>query len=183
MTTTPATRCYWISGETDANGKFRPALVRRDESGYLLLPNGWSTDMEQARTMAADLNAARFGITPDQAADVVLSSMQARPIEHADASVHTLDEAMAHTLDGVQRLVLQEIDAHGGTLSAYELAERSPQVAAAIGMVNLVAVLNSLQVHGLTRHVYDHPGTAAGVFAHSITEDGRALLAATLQNN
>ena len=70
--------CYWIVQSTlNEAGNPTVALVKENEGGYYPTDFDWG-DYETARKIANQLNA-EVGITEEEAAEIVASSMAAQP--------------------------------------------------------------------------------------------------------
>jgi hypothetical protein len=81
-------QCYYIPPDHSTfepgNG-FVPALVTEGEPGYgLMAGNGpfsspwyWGMEIDAAKKFAEEANARDFGLTPEEAVSIVLSSMRA----------------------------------------------------------------------------------------------------------
>jgi hypothetical protein len=86
--TTPAKRqCYWIPAEPWDEKGFVPFLVTEDEPwpkplagnpAKFQTPWYWGTTYPEAKAYADQVNLDDFGITPDQMAAILLSSMRAQ---------------------------------------------------------------------------------------------------------
>lgn len=79
-------RCFWIPAEPYDEGGYVPALVTEGEPGYDLMagnpekfqsPWYWGQDREQAMKIAERENA-RMGISGDDAAEIIASSLAAQ---------------------------------------------------------------------------------------------------------
>lgn len=80
-------QCYWISGldmDADQTG-FIPALVVENEPGYSLMAgNGpfaspwlWGSTLDKAEAVCQQVNRETYYLEPDEANEIVISSMNA----------------------------------------------------------------------------------------------------------
>jgi hypothetical protein len=79
-------KCYVILDQNFEEGRgFIPALVTENEPGFALMSgNGpgsspwyWGMTKDEAKRIAAKANEESFGLTPEEAQDILLSSMVA----------------------------------------------------------------------------------------------------------
>jgi hypothetical protein len=84
-------QCFYVDATMNPDGEgFIPALVTEDERGYAPMgrpgpgagidrpsPWRWGDTIEQAKAACERVNRERFGIEPDEALKIVLSSMAA----------------------------------------------------------------------------------------------------------
>jgi hypothetical protein len=69
--------CYFIlETVTDTDGGYIPCIAKENEPGYWKTDWNWGTDLEQAREIAREKNAA-LGISPQDAWTISTSSMVA----------------------------------------------------------------------------------------------------------
>lgn len=69
--------CYWVSiAWTDAFGEYTPRIVFEDVPGLFITDYAWGRNLAKAQKIAEDFNSKR-GITPQDAMDIVSSSMRA----------------------------------------------------------------------------------------------------------
>lgn len=83
-------RAFYVDEEERGAGGLVPMLVTEDEPGYRPMhgrtPEGtwfWGATLDEAQAIADLVNAELFGLTPDEALDVVGSSMEAQEREDA----------------------------------------------------------------------------------------------------
>jgi hypothetical protein len=86
--------CYYIDPSMVNNGHYEPVFVRRDVPGFNPTGYNYGTDFAHAKKLVDDLNTNLLGITPEQAEEIVGSSIRAqlRLQQHPDDADDNLDE-------------------------------------------------------------------------------------------
>lgn len=91
VTVIPRRQCYWVSETQYDEGKgYVPSLVTEDEPGHSPLrgkddsqtPWYWGDTIEKAREVVEQANRDTFGIEPEQAEEILLSSMNAGKVQN-----------------------------------------------------------------------------------------------------
>lgn len=118
--TTPAPRmCFYIvEGQFHPTNGYIPSLVTEDEPGHspmagrgeLSEPWYWGTDLETARRVCAMVNLEDFGLTEEDAADIVASSIGAsiRTDAHRQRVSEDLDRKLGRLPSESRRLAFED---------------------------------------------------------------------------
>ena len=78
-------QCFWIMADQFEEGKgYIPSLVTENEAGHQPFRGGidgtpyyWGKTYQEAKAACAHANETHFGLSPEEALDIVLSSMRA----------------------------------------------------------------------------------------------------------